>query len=136
MVLFSCMGSSPLWATIADFSLFLPIKTHKIILQIKLFEYMNFGLPIVGSNFGHIRNIIEKDQVGIAINPEDPNEIADAMDSILSNEDFYETLSENGRTAVEKKYRWEFMEEKLILIYAEMLKEKNENQLLDKFKGK
>jgi len=116
--------------------IFLPIKTHKIILQIKLFEYMNFGLPIVGSNFGHIRNIIEKDQVGIAINPEDPNEIADAMDSILSNEELYKTLSENGRTAVEKKYRWEFMEEKLILIYSEMLKEQNTKQLLDKFKGK
>lgn len=116
--------------------IFLPIKTHKIILQIKLFEYMNFGLPIVGSNFGHIQNIIENDKVGITINPEDPNEIAAAMNTILSNQDLYETLSENGRAAVDKKYRWEFMEEKLILIYAEMLKEKNENQLLDKFKGK
>lgn len=105
--------------------IFLPIKTHEIILQIKLFEYMNFGLPIIGSNFGHIRNIIENDQVGISINPEDPGEIAIALDSILSNQDLYKTFSENGREAVKKKYRWEFMEEKLILIYAEMLKVKS-----------
>lgn len=116
--------------------IFLPIRTHEIILQIKLFEYMNFGLPIVGSNFGHIRNIIENDQVGITINPEDPNEIAEALNSILTNEELHKTFRENGKEAVKKKYRWEFMEEKLILIYSEMLKAPNTKQIIDKFKGK
>jgi len=105
--------------------IFLPIKTHKIILQIKLFEYMNFGLPIVGSNFGHINNIINNDQVGIAINPENPDEIAEAIDNLLSDEKLYTSLSENGKTAVRKKYRWEYVEEKLLSIYTTLLKENN-----------
>lgn len=105
--------------------IFLPINTHQIILQIKLFEYMNFGLPIVGSNFGHIYNIIENDKVGIAINPEDPEAIAEALDKLLSDEKLYNTFSQNGREVVQKKYRWELMEEKLISIYSELLNENN-----------
>ena len=102
--------------------IFLPINTHKIIMQIKLFEYMNFGLPIVGSNFGHINKIIKNDQVGIAVNPENPNEIAEALNNLLFDEKLYKTLSENGKEAVQKKYRWEYMEEKLVSIYSALLK--------------
>jgi glycosyltransferase involved in cell wall biosynthesis len=101
--------------------IFLPIETHKIILQIKLFEYMNFGLPIVGSNFGHIHKIIENDQVGIAINPENPEEIAEALNNLLSDEKLYNTFSKNGMDAVQKKYRWEYMEEKLVSLYTGIL---------------
>lgn len=105
--------------------IFLPINTHKIILQIKLFEYMNFGLPIVGSNFGHIFNIIENDKVGISVNPEDPEAIAVAIYKLLSDEKLYNTYSKNGREVVQEKYRWELMEEKLISIYSGLLKENN-----------
>lgn len=105
--------------------IFLPIKTHQIILQIKLFEYMNFGLPIVGSNFGHIFNIIENDKVGLAINPRNPEEIADALYKLISDESLFITLSNNAREAVQSKYRWEFMEEKLVSVYSELLKENN-----------
>lgn len=101
--------------------IFLPIDTHKIILQIKLFEYMNFGLPIVGSNFGHVQNIIKNDQVGIAVNSENPEEIAEALNTLLSVEDLYNSFSKNGTDAVQNKYRWEFMEEKLIKIYSDLL---------------
>lgn len=104
--------------------IFLPIETHKIILQIKLFEYMNFGLPIVGSNFGHIHKIIENDHVGIAINPENPEEIAAALNKLLTDEKLYNTFSKNGMDAVQKKYRWEYMEEKLVSLYTGILDEK------------
>lgn len=102
--------------------IFLPIQTHQIILQIKIFEYMNFGLPIVGSNFGHIHKIMENDQVGIAVNPERPEEIAEALNTLLTDKDLYNTFSKNGRDAVQKKYRWEFMEEKLIRVYSDLLR--------------
>lgn len=105
--------------------IFLPIKTHQIILQIKIFEYMNFGLPVVGSNFGHIQKIIEQDKVGIAIDPENPEEIAEALNKLISDKNLYDTFSKNGRDAVQKKYQWEYMEEKLASIYSELLSENN-----------
>ncbi|MCD4664390.1 MAG: glycosyltransferase family 4 protein [Bacteroidales bacterium] len=101
--------------------IFLPIRTHRIILQIKIFEYMNFGLPIVGSNFGHINDYIKKDKVGIVVNPEDPKEIANALLKILNGPDLFDKCSKNGINAVDNKYRWEFMEKKLIRIYSDLL---------------
>jgi len=82
---------------------------------------MSFGLPIIGSSFGHINDYIEKDNIGIVVNPEDPEEIANALIKILSDPKLYDMYSKNGLEASEKKYRWEFMEKKLIRIYSDLL---------------
>jgi glycosyltransferase involved in cell wall biosynthesis len=118
------------YAQVSDFynksriglGIFLPIKTHRIILQIKIFEYMNFGLPIIGSNFGHINNYIENDNAGISVNPENPLEIADAFTKLLTDKDLYQQCSMNGVKAVDDKYNWELMEKKLLGIYGKLVK--------------
>ncbi len=102
--------------------IFQPIQTHRIILQIKIFEYMNFGLPILGSNFGHIARIIEEHKCGQTVNPLNPQEIADGLLELLSDKEAYERMSRNGAEAVAKHYRWERMEEKLVALYAELTK--------------
>jgi glycosyltransferase involved in cell wall biosynthesis len=117
------------YAQVSDFynksriglGIFLPIRTHKIILQIKIFEYMNFGLPIIGSNFGHINNYIKNDKVGISIDPENPKEIADALIILLSDKDMYRQCSKNGMKAIDEKYNWQVMDEKLLGIYGKLL---------------
>lgn len=101
---------------------FLPIETHKIILQIKIFEYMAMGLPIVGSNFGHISKIIKNERVGELIDPIKPDSIAEGVLSILLDENKYQKYSMNGQTAVSEKYNWGIMENKLIEIYTNLLK--------------
>lgn len=100
------------------FGIFLPIPTHYIILQIKIFEYMAFGLPIIGSNFGHISRYIKDDAAGITVDPESPAAIADATLQLLNDEAFYKRCSDNGRIAVQEKYRWEDMENKLLNLYS------------------
>ncbi|NOX46195.1 MAG: glycosyltransferase family 4 protein, partial [Chlorobi bacterium] len=101
--------------------IFLPIGTHKIILQIKIFEYMNFGLPIIGSNFGHINNYIRNNNTGINVDPENPKEIANALLKLLNDKDLYQQFSKNGIRAIDEKYNWQVMEEKLLGIYDELL---------------
>ncbi len=101
--------------------IFLPIQTHKIILQIKIFEYMYFGLPIVGSNFGHISNLIKKHQCGISVDPEDPKEIANALITLKKDSSIYSTMSDNGKNAAEKFYQWDIMEKKLLELYKSLL---------------
>lgn len=103
--------------------IFLPIATHRIILQIKIFEYFNFGLPIVGSNFGHISRYIEQSNAGITVNPVSETEIAHALLRLLNNNDLYNELSVNARKASEK-YKWPAMEEKLTGIYWRLFNEK------------
>lgn len=105
--------------------IFLSCETHRIILQIKIFEYMNYGLPIVGSNFGHINNYIKNEDVGIAVNPEDPEEIANAILKILEDQELYDSFSKNGKHAIDEKYNWTFMESKLVKIYESLIDDKS-----------
>lgn len=102
-------------------AVFLPAPTHKVILQIKIFEYMCFGLPVIGSNFGHVKDYIEKDSAGIIVDPESPEKIAESLVKLLNDRNIYEKYSSNAREAADSKYRWEFMEEKLAALYRELL---------------
>ncbi|MFW5804272.1 MAG: glycosyltransferase family 4 protein [bacterium] len=102
------------------FGIFLPLPTYHIILQIKIFEYMIYGLPIIGSNFGHIANYIKKDHAGILVNPTDSHDIGKNALELLSNNELLETYSKNGFEAAHKKYRWEYMETKLDTLYKEI----------------
>jgi glycosyltransferase involved in cell wall biosynthesis len=82
---------------------------------------MNFGLPIVGSNFGHVNRIIQSDDTGIAVDPESPEQIADAIFALLTDREMYIRKSNNGKLAAKTKYRWELMEQKLTTIYAGLM---------------
>lgn len=100
--------------------IFLPVPTHRIILQIKIFEYFAFGLPIIGSNFGHIRNYILQNNAGIIVDPENPDDIAKAMIRLLTDENLYSSLSKNATNA-SVNYQWSMMEEKLFKIYDSLV---------------
>lgn len=100
------------------------VKTYEISMPIKLFEYMAFGLPVIASNFGHMKKYVENEVCGILVDPEDKEEVASAMVELLSNMDVYQKYSENGRKAAIKKYRWEFEFKKLLDFYKNALNER------------
>jgi len=97
------------------------VKTFEVSMPIKIFEYMAFGLPVIGSNFGHMKDYIEKDACGIAIAPNDTEAISTAILQLLTNKDLYTKYSKNGRAAAQSKYRWELELEKLLGHYKTKL---------------
>ena len=86
----------------------------------KLFEYMLCGLPVIASDFPHLRKIIQENKCGICVDPTDPEKIAEAIKYILQNPAQAKKMGENGREAVLKKYSWEALEEKFLNIYAQL----------------
>ena len=105
-----------------------PNKTFEISMPIKIFEYMAFGLPIIGSNFGHIKEYIEEDNCGIIVNSLDSIEISNAMIELLTDRKKYDLYSNNGRKATLKKYRWDFEFDRLIGYYTKLLNERESNK--------
>jgi glycosyltransferase involved in cell wall biosynthesis len=97
---------------------FLPAPNHIDAQPNKMFEYMSAGIPIVTSNFPLWRKIVEGNQCGICINPLEPNEIAEAINFIISNPKKAEKMGLSGRRAVEEKYNWPIEEEKLFKVYV------------------
>lgn len=95
--------------------------TFKISMPIKVFEYMAFGLSLIGSDFGPIRKYIETENCGLVVDPQSPEEIANAMCKLLTDLDLYQLYSENGRSATLKKYKWDFELNKLVSYYQKAL---------------
>jgi len=95
-------------------------QTNRLILPIKLFEYAAFGLPIIGSNFGHIAEIIQNNHIGICVNPHEASEVASALIDLLSGEK-YKSYIPQCLDCVKTKYLWENQQDSLLRIYEELI---------------
>ncbi len=97
--------------------IFLPASIFYYGIQIKTFEYMAYGLPLVCSNFGNIDRIVRDTGTGITVDPLSPAEIGDALVRLLNDHALYLEYSMNGMQAVAKSYNWKTEERKLLGIY-------------------
>jgi glycosyltransferase involved in cell wall biosynthesis len=100
--------------------IFMPVSIFYYGIQIKTFEYMAFGLPVICSNFGTIDHIIRETASGISVNPRSPQEISNALVTLLTDKELFSTCSENGMKAVRTKYNWRTEEAKLLGIYDQL----------------
>lgn len=86
----------------------------------KVFEYMSVGLPVVSPDFPELKQLLKEVQCGVVFDPEDPEDIAQAIREILSDPQKAKKMGENGQRAFDKKYNWEVEEKKLIELYREL----------------
>ena len=86
-----------------------------------MFEYMSAGLPIICSDFPLWREIVDGNQCGICVNPEDPKEIADAISTLMCENKKAQAMGANGRRAVENIFNWETEVKKLYHLYTKVL---------------
>lgn len=100
---------------------FLPYPNHIELRATKMFEYMSAGIPVVASNFQSWRRVIEQYNCGICVDPEDSDEIAQAIEFLLRNDHIAKEMGENGRKAVESLFNWENEEKKLVKVYQSIL---------------
>lgn len=100
---------------------FHPVKYHLDSLPNKLFEYMAAGLPVIASNFPRWRPIVEDSQCGLLIDPLQPDEIANAIEWIMTHKKEAEEMGQRGRSAVISKYNWQTEFLKLKNLYNDIL---------------
>jgi glycosyltransferase involved in cell wall biosynthesis len=82
----------------------------------KLFESMGAGLPTVASNFPDLKHFVEGYHFGVTCNPESPQDIARAVNDILSSPERQSQMRANALEAA-KIFNWENEEKKLLAIY-------------------
>ncbi|MCE2681688.1 MAG: glycosyltransferase family 4 protein [Flavobacteriia bacterium] len=100
---------------------FLGLPNHVNAQPNKIFEYMASGLPVIGSNFPLWKEIIEKNKCGICIDPESPEEIAQAIKYLEDHPDVAKEMGANGKRIVRQKYNWAAEEIKLIHFYQRII---------------
>jgi glycosyltransferase involved in cell wall biosynthesis len=86
----------------------------------KMFEYMARGLPVVCSNIPLWVEIVEGADCGVAVDPRDPQAIADAIRLLSEDPERARRLGENGRRAIANRYNWQAELRKLEALYRKV----------------
>ena len=94
-------------------------------LPTKTYEYMSMGMPVIQNHSPYNDRVIEQYQFGISVDPDNIDEIANAIKNLLDHPDKAKQFGQNGRMAIRQEFNWEVEEKKLFEIYQDIL----DNQL-------
>jgi len=99
---------------------FLPVPNHIAAMPNKPFEYISCKVPIVMSDFPKWKSMFGS--CALFVNSENPVDIAEKINVLLSNETSSKQLGENGREMVENRFCWESEKKNLNELYTKILK--------------
>lgn len=90
---------------------------------VKLFEYMMAGIPVIATDFILWKEIIDLNKCGICVNPNNKEEIVDAINYCMNHLEECKRMGDNGKKAVRDLYNWASQEIILYEMYDEVLRE-------------
>ena len=80
---------------------------HMHSLPVKLFEYMLAGIPVIASDIPVWKQIIEKYNCGICVDPHDIEAIKKAVIRLTENPEDAKKMGANGKQAILDEFSWE-----------------------------
>jgi glycosyltransferase involved in cell wall biosynthesis len=89
-------------------------------MPLTLLEAMSFGRAVLGTNIGGIRELLTDGHNGLLVEPENPDELADAIEKMLAGSDL-DAMGQNGRKLAEK-YSWGSIAEEYLALYRSVLR--------------
>ena len=72
-------------------------EVFKTVIPTKMLEFMACGRPVILGVDGQARQVMEKAQAGVFIEPEDPVALTQAVIQLYNDVDLRQTLGRNGR---------------------------------------
>ena len=87
----------------------------------KLFEYMEAGLPFICTDYDLWKDVIDKHNCGIYVQPNNSKQIENAINYLINNKEIAYNMGQNGKRAVIQEYNWQSEEKKYISIYNKYL---------------
>ena len=98
---------------------FLPFPSHEMALPNKLFEYLHAGVPIVSSELETIGDFLREHPVGVTFRAGDPDGLAAAVRTVLSNADRYRSACRDAKLLQE--FSWSRQADTLRRTYSDLL---------------
>ena len=97
----------------------------KLSVSNKIFEYAAAGLPVIMSDIPEHRYLNEKYQFGIILPSNTPEELAKAIERLVSDETFYQ-VCRNNAMKMSTEVNWESHFSKLLQVERQLVGEENE----------
>lgn len=83
----------------------------------KLFEYMEAGLPFICTDYDLWKEIVDKYDCGICVEPNNSKQIEEAVLFLINNKEKAYQMGQNGRKAVLLEYNWKTQEREYLRIF-------------------
>jgi glycosyltransferase involved in cell wall biosynthesis len=87
----------------------------------KLFESMAMGVPVIASNVGEVRPLVEAVQCGLVVPSGDVDATVAALQRLLSDAALRRQMGQNGLAKAQAEQNWEMEGRKLIKMYEDLL---------------
>lgn len=87
----------------------------------KFFEYMSFGIPLICSNFPSWQEFVNKNECGICVDPNSPEEISAAIKLLHEDLNLYDKLASNSKKKIFNELNWQKESMKLYNVYESIL---------------
>lgn len=82
-----------------------------------ILEAMALGLPVIGTNTGGVRDVIEDGKTGYVVEPGDVHALRERIDRIASNPSIKEEMGEKARAYVVNNHSWNEITSRLSKLY-------------------
>jgi D-inositol-3-phosphate glycosyltransferase len=87
-------------------------------------EAMACGTPVIGANVGGIKYSVVDGETGALVSPENPDELADKVSKLLSDQNELQRLGQNAIRRVHQHFTWKSVADKVNRLYEEILQRK------------
>ncbi|HET6846474.1 MAG TPA: glycosyltransferase, partial [Anaerolineales bacterium] len=94
-------------------------------LPVALLEAMDTGLPVIATRVEGVEEVIQSDEEGILIPPEDARALADSISLLIDNPDRRKSMGNAGRARVRAAYTTDLMCEKYLSLMQNLLPDRH-----------
>lgn len=83
-----------------------------------------FGKPVVATRAGGLPEVIDDGRSGLLVSPESPDELARALESIVSSPERAARMGAQGRHLAETRFSWDGVAADILAVYARLVRAK------------
>jgi len=84
-------------------------------------EAMASGRPVIASRVGGLEDVVIDGETGILVEPGSEDQLAEAIETLLSDESYRRKLGANARKVAEERYSWNVVLNKILEVYNYVL---------------
>jgi len=88
----------------------------------KLFQYMYYELPILGTNCTSVKKLVEQENCGIIYESDNTETFIESVKKLYTDSELRKNLGSNGKKAVLEKYSWEITTGDMVEMYNSLEK--------------
>jgi glycosyltransferase involved in cell wall biosynthesis len=88
---------------------------------LKIYEYLSCGKPVIASNIEGVGDFLSGTKSGIAVEPENPENLAKGILELLKNDEMAMKMGRNGREIVFKEHSWDSVARKVSKVFKNLI---------------